>query len=64
MLRLVVSLEWTDVSEVHTATIIRVMMEAVHTSEMPVHSNETTWRYIPEDSKLPMEESQEEYWTI
>jgi hypothetical protein len=27
-------------------------MEAVRTSEMSVHSNETTLRYIPEDSKL------------
>jgi hypothetical protein len=29
-------------------------MEAVHTFEMSVHSNETTWRYIPEDSKLQL----------
>jgi hypothetical protein len=28
------------------------MMEAVHTSEMSVHFNVTTWHYIPEDSKL------------
>jgi hypothetical protein len=42
-----------DVSEVRTATIIRaVMMEAVRPSETPVHSNETTWSYIPEDFKL------------
>jgi hypothetical protein len=27
-------------------------MEAVRSSETSVHSNETTWRYIPEDSKL------------
>jgi hypothetical protein len=27
-------------------------MDAVRTSEMTVHSNETTRRYIPEDSKL------------
>jgi hypothetical protein len=31
---------WTDISEVYTA------------SETSVHFNETTWRYIPEDSKL------------
>jgi len=29
-----------------------MMMEAVRTSETSVHSNETTWRYIPEDSKF------------
>jgi hypothetical protein len=28
------------------------MMEAVHTSETSVNFNVTTWRYIPEDSKL------------
>jgi hypothetical protein len=28
----------------------RLMMEAVRTSETSVHSNETTLRYIPEDS--------------
>jgi hypothetical protein len=28
------------------------MMEAVCNSETSVHSNEITWRYIPEDSKL------------
>jgi hypothetical protein len=27
-------------------------MEAVFISETSDHSNETTWRYIPEDSKL------------
>jgi hypothetical protein len=27
-----------------------LMMEAVRTSETSVYSNETTWRYIPEDS--------------
>jgi hypothetical protein len=31
---------------------IALMMEAIRTSEMLVHSNETTRRYIPEDSKL------------
>jgi hypothetical protein len=48
-----VSLEWTGVSEVNTASIIRaVIMEAVRTSETSVHSNEGTRRYIPEESKL------------
>jgi hypothetical protein len=28
------------------------MMEAVSTFEMLVYSNETTWRYIPEDSHI------------
>jgi hypothetical protein len=28
------------------------MVEAVRTSETSAHSNETAWRYIPEDSKL------------
>jgi hypothetical protein len=37
----------TDVSEVHTACIIRVMIEAVLTSETSVYSNNTTRRYIP-----------------
>jgi hypothetical protein len=45
-------IEWADVSEVLTASIIRAMMEAVHTSETSVHSDETTRRYIPEGSKL------------
>jgi hypothetical protein len=35
-----------------TASTIALMMEAVRTSETSVHSNETTRRYIPEDSKL------------
>jgi hypothetical protein len=34
------------------AASIAMMMEAVHTSEISVYFNETTWRYIPEDSKL------------
>jgi hypothetical protein len=48
----------TDISEVHTASIIRaislitLMMETVRTSETLVSNNLTTWRYIPEDSKL------------
>jgi hypothetical protein len=46
----VVTLKWTDVSEVRTASIIRVMNEEERASETSVHFNETTWRYIPEDS--------------
>jgi hypothetical protein len=45
-------MEYTDVSEVHTACIIRAMMEAVFASESSVYSNEITWHYIPEDFKL------------
>jgi hypothetical protein len=48
-----VTLKLTNFSEVRTASIIIVlMMEAVHTSETSVNFNMTTWRYIPEDSKL------------
>jgi hypothetical protein len=42
----------TNVSMVHTASIIALMMEAVRTSETSVSINLTTWQYIPEDSKL------------
>jgi hypothetical protein len=35
-----------------TASFIRVMMEAVHTSETSVYCNETSRRYIPEGSYL------------
>jgi hypothetical protein len=42
----------TDVSEVHTASIIALMMEAEHTSKMSANFNVTTWSYIPEDTKL------------
>jgi hypothetical protein len=31
---------------------VALMMEAVRSSEMSVHFNETTRRYIPEDFKL------------
>jgi hypothetical protein len=41
-----------DVSEVHTASIIKAMMEAVRISESSVNINSTTRRYIPEDFKL------------
>jgi hypothetical protein len=53
MYRRVVTLKLTDVSEVHTVSIITALtMEAVRTSEMSVNFNLTTLRYIPEDSKL------------
>jgi hypothetical protein len=48
-------MKFTDVSEVRTASIIgaiAMIMEAVGTSETSVNFNVTTWRYIPEDSKL------------
>jgi hypothetical protein len=56
--RIVVSLEYTDVPEVRTASIIRAMntialVEEVRTSETSVYFNESTRRYIPESSNLP-----------
>jgi hypothetical protein len=42
-------LKLTNVSEVHTASIIG---EAVHTSEISVNFNMNIWHYIPEDSNL------------
>jgi hypothetical protein len=45
-------LKFTDVSEVRTASIITLMMEAALTFETSVNFNATTRRYIPEDSKL------------
>jgi hypothetical protein len=47
----------TNVAEVRTASIIRViiialMMEAVRTFETSVYSNENTRRYIPEGFNL------------
>jgi hypothetical protein len=41
-----------DVSEVRTASITAVMMEALRTSETSVNFNVNTRRYIAEDSKL------------
>jgi hypothetical protein len=41
----------TEVSEAHTASIIRAMMEAVRISEMSVNFSVATRFYIPEDSK-------------
>jgi hypothetical protein len=52
MYRRIVTLKFTDVSEVWTASIMRAMMEAVRTTETTVNFNVTTRRYIPEDSKL------------
>jgi hypothetical protein len=49
MQRHVVTLKLTDVSEVCTASIIALIMEAVRTSETSVNFNVTTRRYIPED---------------
>jgi hypothetical protein len=40
------------VSEVHIASIIALMMEAVCNREMSVYCNETTRHYNPVDSKL------------
>jgi hypothetical protein len=50
-------LKLNNVSQVHTASIIRaiiiaLMEEAVRTSETSVNFNVTTRHYIPEDSKL------------
>jgi hypothetical protein len=42
----------TDVSEVKSASIIALMMEAVRTSEMSVNFKVTTRRYITEDCEL------------
>jgi hypothetical protein len=41
-----------DVSEVGTASIIALMMEAVRIYETSVNIYLTTWQYIPEDSEL------------
>jgi hypothetical protein len=51
----VVTLKWTDVSEVRTASVIALMMDAVSASETSVNFNVTTQCYIPEDSKLNLE---------
>jgi hypothetical protein len=42
----------TDISEVRTASIIALAIEAIRNSETSVNINLTTHRYIPEDSKL------------
>jgi hypothetical protein len=51
-LRRVVSFKKTDVSEVHTASIIALMMEAVHTCETSIYFNGTTQRCIREGCNL------------
>jgi hypothetical protein len=52
MLRSVVSQKLTDDSDVLTASIIALMMEAGSTSKTSVNFYETTRRNIPEDSNL------------
>jgi hypothetical protein len=42
----------TDVSEMHAASIIALMIEAARTSETSVDIQLTTQHYIPEDSEL------------
>jgi hypothetical protein len=42
----------TDVSQVRTASIIVLIMEAIRISETSGNFNVTTARYIPENSKL------------
>jgi len=50
--RRVVSLKYTDVSEMRTTSIIKAIIKAVCISETSVYSNETTRSYIPEDFNL------------
>jgi hypothetical protein len=52
MLRRVVWWKLTDVSEVVTASIVTLMMEAVSTSETSANFYQTTRRSIPEDNYL------------
>jgi hypothetical protein len=47
---LLVTLKWTDVTDVHTASIIKAMMEAIRISETSVNFNVTTRRCILVDS--------------
>jgi hypothetical protein len=56
MLRRVVCEKVTDVSELPTAAISALMIEAVSTSETPVTFYDTTWRNIPGDSHLLSEQ--------
>jgi hypothetical protein len=49
--RRIVSLKHTDVSEVHSDSIIRTV-NPVHASETSIYSNETTWHHIPEGCNL------------
>jgi hypothetical protein len=56
LLRRVVWLNFTDVSEVLAAAARlthHLMVEAVSTSEASVNFYQTTWRNEPEDSHLP-----------
>jgi hypothetical protein len=43
--------------DIAPCNLIALMMEAVRISETSVHSNKTTRRYIPEDSKLLIEQT-------
>jgi hypothetical protein len=52
VLRRVVWYKLTNVSDVFTASIITLMMEAVSTSEMSVNFYHTKLRNIPEDSHI------------
>jgi hypothetical protein len=51
-LRCVVSLKYTDVSEVRIVSTIVLMIKTVRGSETSVYFNETTRRYIPEGHHL------------
>jgi hypothetical protein len=42
----------TNISEVRAASIITLMMEAAHTSEMSIDIQSRTRQYMPEDSEL------------
>jgi hypothetical protein len=45
-------LNYTDISELRTVSIIRTMMVAERASETSVYFNETTRRYTPEGCHL------------
>jgi hypothetical protein len=47
-----IALKYANVSEVHYASNIREMMEAVCACETSVYFSETTWCYIPEGCHL------------
>jgi hypothetical protein len=57
MLRLVVWWKFTDVSEMHTASIVGLIFEALSTSETSVNIYQRTQRNIPEDSHLRLHAS-------
>jgi hypothetical protein len=50
--RCVILLKQTEVLEVRTVFIIRIMMKAVHTSETSVYFNDATRRCIPKSCPL------------